>query len=53
MQIKPLCLNCETELVHIKGGYHCPNCHSLFTIDMKIIWDATKKHRNPGAATMH
>jgi uncharacterized Zn finger protein (UPF0148 family) len=42
------CTNCETPLVQIKGGYHCPNCHSLYTKEMEMIWDATAKHRNPG-----
>ena len=41
-----VCLNCNTALMKIKGGYSCPQCHSLYTPDMKLIWDATSKHKN-------
>ena len=40
-----VCLNCNTVLMKIKGGYSYPQCHSLYTADMKLIWDATAKHK--------
>jgi Zn finger protein HypA/HybF involved in hydrogenase expression len=45
MDIRPLCLNCETAVAKVKGGYSCPKCHSLYTIAMEMIWDATSKHK--------
>ena len=46
MDLRPLCLNCETEVAKVKGGFACPKCHSLFTVYMGMIWDATAKHKN-------
>jgi Zn finger protein HypA/HybF involved in hydrogenase expression len=40
-----VCVNCETKLRPVKGGYTCPKCHSLYSIGMEMIWDATHKHK--------
>lgn len=53
MTERPSCKNCEEALVKVKHGYQCPNCHTLYTEKLEMVWDATKKHQNPGAATWH
>jgi len=50
MSERPNCKNCEEALVKIKHGYHCPNCHSLYTKELTMVWDGTRmkasKERN-------
>ena len=37
------CERCQSVLNPVRGGYSCPKCHSLYSINLRMIWDGIKK----------